>query len=35
MTRQTVIIWGLVIIGIVVIGWMLVSAGVLSGSQQP
>ncbi len=29
MTRQTVIIWGLFIVGIVLIGWALVNAGVL------
>ncbi len=35
MTRQTVIIWSLLFIGIVLIGWMLVSAGVVSGGRQP
>ena len=35
MTRQTVILWSLLFIGIVLIGWMLVSAGVFSGGRQP
>ncbi len=34
MTRQTVIIWSLLIIGIIIIGWMLVIAGVFSGGRQ-
>ncbi len=29
MTRQTVIIWALLILGIILIGWALVNAGVL------
>jgi hypothetical protein len=31
MTRQTVLIWGLLILGIILIGWALVNAGVLGG----
>ncbi len=34
MTRQTIIIWGLLIIGIILIGWMLVSAGIFTGGRQ-
>ncbi len=31
MTRQTGIIWGLFIVGIILLGWVLVNAGVLGG----
>ena len=31
MTRQTIIIWGLLIVGIGLLAWALISTGVLGG----
>ncbi len=35
MTRQTAIIWGLFVLGLILLGWVLLNTLVFSAGQQP